>query len=251
MPADDERIGERFQQQTGYSRQTLGGWHLDWDHRPGDHKDYPDTQHLELPAPQRDDGPGLWSVLQRRRSVRRYDERSISAAELGQVLWAADGRTAEAGDLALRTAPSAGGLYPIETYVAIHDVTDISPGVWHYDVRRHRLDLVTGGDVRMPTAHAALDQPIAATSAAVFLWSAVFERTLWKYRQRGFRYMYMEAGHLAQNVALAAVATGLGTCQIAAIYDDEANALVGADGTSESVLYMSTLARPAGRPAAG
>jgi len=245
MRADDQRIGERFQRETRYSRDSLDGWQLDWANRPGDHKSYPQAPHVELPRPDREDGPGLWSLLQRRRSVRRYAEQGISAAELGQVLWAADGLTQQAGDLALRTAPSAGGLYPVETYVAVHDVADVEPGVWHYDVRGHRLDQVAAGDVRIATAHAALDQPIAATAAAVFLWTAVFERTLWKYRQRGFRYMYMEAGHLAQNVALAAVALGLGTCQIAAIYDDEANALVGADGTTESVLYMSTLARGA------
>lgn len=245
MRADDERLGERFQRETGYSRGELGGWQLDWARQPGDHKDYPAAPHLALPEPERDDGPGLWSLLQRRRSVRRYAEAGISAAELGQVLWAADGLTRDAGEIALRTAPSAGGLYPIETYVAVHDVSGVGPGVWHYDVRRHRLDRVAAGDVRVTTARAALDQPIAATAAAVFIWTAVFGRTLWKYRQRGFRYMYMEAGHLAQNAALAAVALGLGTCQIAAIYDDEANALVEADGTTETVLYMSTLARAA------
>jgi SagB-type dehydrogenase family enzyme len=245
MRADDERLGERFQRETSYSRGALGGWQLDWARRPGGHKDYPDAPHLELPEPERDDGPGLWSLLRRRRSVRRYAEAGISAAELGQVLWAADGMTRDAGEIVLRTAPSAGGLYPVETYVAVHDVSGVEPGVWHYDVRRHRLDQVAAGDVRVATARAALDQPIAATAAAVFIWTAVFERTLWKYRQRGFRYMYMEAGHLAQNAALAAVALGLGSCQIAAIYDDEANTLVDADGTTESVLYMSTLARGA------
>lgn len=244
MGSDDEQIGERFQQTTAYSRHALRGWQLDWASRPDDHKEYPDAPHTALPPPRREGGPGLWTVLQHRRSVRHYDERELSAEELGQVLWATDGLTRQAGDLALRTAPSAGGLFPIETYVAVHAVDGVEQGVWHYDLRRHRLDLVHAGDVRLATARAALDQPIAGTAAAVLLWSAVFERTLWKYRQRGFRYMYMEAGHLAQNAAVAAVALGLATCQIAALYDEEANALIGADGAGESVLYMSTLARP-------
>lgn len=78
----------------------------------------------------------------------------------------------------------------------------------------------------------------------VFIWSAVFDRSKWKYKQRAYRYIYLDAGHIAQNLALAAVALGLGSCQIAAIYDDEANDLPGLDGTGESVIYMSVVGRP-------
>jgi SagB-type dehydrogenase family enzyme len=197
-----------------------------------------------LDPPDREGGAGLWQLLQARHSVRDYAP-GLTLAELGQVLWAADGATAAAPGIVLRTAPSAGGLYPIETYVAAHDVSGLEPGLWHYDVFDHAVYQVRAGDQRTAVARAALDQQIAHDAAAVLLWSAVFERTTWKYRQRGYRYLYMEAGHIAQNVALAAVALGLGTCQIAAIYDAEANALVGCDGRGESVIYMSTLARAA------
>lgn len=238
-----DRPGESFQRATRYDRRTLRGWRLDWERQPSDHNEYPDDGRVPLPEPLRDDGPGLWSLLQRRRSGRRYAQEGLTLAELAQVLWAGDGMTLDADDMAFRSAPSAGALYPIETYVAVHQVADLAAGVWHYDVRRHALDPVRLGDMRLETARAALDQQIALTADAVLLWSAVFERTTWKYRQRGYRYMYMEAGHIAQNTALAALGLGLATCQIAALYDDEANALVGADGERESVLYMSTLAR--------
>jgi SagB-type dehydrogenase family enzyme len=240
----DERIGEEFQRRTAYDRNSLRGWQLDWARRPSLHKDHGNARRVELEPPDRAGGAGLWGLLQSRHSVRDYAP-GLTLAELGQVLWAADGATAAAPGIVLRTAPSAGGLYPIETYVAAHDVSGLKPGIWRYDVFGHALFQVRAGDQRPAVARAALDQQIAHDAAAVLLWSAVFERTTWKYRQRGYRYLYMEAGHIAQNVALAAVALGLATCQIAAIYDDEANALVGCDGSSESVIYMSTLARAA------
>lgn len=75
-------------------------------------------------------------------------------------------------------------------------------------------------------------------------WAAIFQRSKWKYHQRAYRYVYLDAGHIAQNVALAAVALGLGSCQVAALYDDEVDALLGVDGTEESVIYMTVVGRP-------
>lgn len=239
----ERAIGRLFQDETRYERRSLRGWQLDWDRRPSDHASYPAAGRVPLPEPRRSDGPGLWSLLQRRRSERRYRQAGITLAQLAQVLWAGDGLTLSVDDAALRTAPSAGALYPIETYVAAHQVEHLRPGVWHYDIRRHALDPVRDGDVRLETARAALDQEIAYAADAVLLWSGVFARTTWKYRQRGYRYVYMEAGHIAQNATLAAAALDLASCHIAALYDDEANALVGADGEHESVIYMTTLAR--------
>jgi SagB-type dehydrogenase family enzyme len=145
----------------------------------------------------------------------------------------------------LRAAPSAGALYPIETYVVVNAVSGIEPGVYHYGPERHELDLIRVGDFGPEFARAALDQRMAARASVVFAWTAVFERSKWKYKQRAYRYVYLDAGHIAQNVALAAVALGLGSCQIAAIYDDEANALLQVDGSSESTLYMTVVGRPA------
>lgn len=89
-----------------------------------------------------------------------------------------------------------------------------------------------------------MGQRMCATSDVVFVWTAVFARSTWKYGQRAYRYIYLDAGHVAQNLALGAVSLGLGSCQVAALYDDEVNQLVGVDGESESVLYMSIVGRP-------
>jgi SagB-type dehydrogenase family enzyme len=87
---------------------------------------------------------------------------------------------------------------------------------------------------------------MCAEAAVTFVWTGVFPRSKWKYKQRAYRYVYLDAGHVAENLALAAVALDLGSCQIAAIYDDEANALVGVDGFDESVIYMTALGVSAG-----
>ena len=125
----------------------------------------------------------------------------------------------------------------------IHDVEGIEPGVYHYGIEKHELDQLQTGDFQMEITRAALDQQIAAWANVVFVWTAVFGRSKWKYKQRAYRYVYLDAGHIAQNVALAAVAVGLGSCQIAALYDDEANALLGVDGVEESAIYMTVVGR--------
>jgi SagB-type dehydrogenase family enzyme len=131
----------------------------------------------------------------------------------------------------------------VETYLVVHSVEGIEPGVYHYAVETHELDQLKVGDFRTAVARAALDQKIAYRANVVFVWTVVFERSKWKYKQRAYRYVYLDAGHIAQNVALGAVALGLGSCQIAALYDDEANALLGVDGVDESVIYMTVVGR--------
>lgn len=186
----------------------------------------------------------MWDVLRKRRSMRRFQDVPLPEAELSQLLWAAQGITATLTDWGLRTAPSAGALYPVETYVVVHAVETIEPGVYHYAVEEHALDQLKAGDFRLDVARAALDQEMAYRADVVFVWTALFERSKWKYRQRAYRYVYLDAGHIAQNVALGAVALGLGSCQIAALYDDEANALLGVDGMEESTIYMTVVGRP-------
>ncbi|MDI9644673.1 MAG: SagB/ThcOx family dehydrogenase, partial [Candidatus Verstraetearchaeota archaeon] len=120
----------------------------------------------------------------------------------------------------------------------------IQSGLYHYAVRRHYLEEICLGELGAEVASAALDQSMCAEAAVVFLWSAVFARSKWKYRERAYRYIYLEAGHIAQNLALAAASLGLGSCQIAAFFDDELNKILGIDGTLESVIYLSSVGRP-------
>ncbi len=245
----DEPIGERYLRQTRHSRGHLVGGRMDWAHQPTWFKTYPEAPRVALPPQTSRFGApgdaGLLDALARRRSVREYGPPPLQLDELGGLLWAAAGVTARQMGFAFRTAPSAGGLFPIEHYVVANAVTGLEPGVYHYAVLDKALELLRGGDHRVAVAHAALDQAIAAEADAVFVWTAVLERSRWKYGQRFARYIFLDAGHIAENVALAAVALGLGSCQIAAFFDDEAAALLGVDEDEEPVVYMTTVGRPA------
>ncbi|MBN1315059.1 MAG: SagB/ThcOx family dehydrogenase [Anaerolineales bacterium] len=240
---NEKGIGDQYQQAMKYSRGKLSGGSLDWANKPGITKHYPDALCINLTEPKKTDGAPLWQVLKDRRSVRRFLDIPLAEQDVSQLLWAAQGITKRHPETPLRTAPSAGALYPVETYLAVHRVESIDPGIYHYNPLSHALEQLKPGDFRRQTAAAALDQHMAATANIVFIWTGVFPRSKWKYKQRAYRYVYLDAGHIAQNVALAAVALGLGSCQIAALYDDEANALIGVDGVEESVIYMTVIGR--------
>lgn len=240
----NKNLGDRFQQEIKYVRGRLPKADLDWANKPETFKRYPEAPQIKLSEPKLDGGIPLWRVIRERRSQRQYKPLPIEESQLSQMLWASQGITGGRGQMEVRAAPSAGALYPVETYLAIHRVEAIDPGVYHYDVRNHALECLMLGTFAIEAAAAALDQRMAATASVVFMWTAIFPRAKWKYKQRAYRYVYLDAGHIAQNLALAAVGLGLVTCQIAALYDDEVNSLLGVDGIDESILYMSTVGRP-------
>ncbi len=241
----NSRIGDDYLSSTKYQRGRLPGHRLDWSTKPPVYKQYPDAKPTSLPVPRIEDGSGIWSVLARRRSVRAYTQESITLSELSQLLWATQGITADVAGHQLRTAPSAGALYPIETYLSVNRVDDLQAGLYHYRVDKHQLELLKEGDFSGDVRRGALDQAMVERAAVVFIQSALFFRSKWKYLQRAYRYVFLDAGHIAQNLSLAAEALGLGSCQIGAIYDDEMNTLLGLDGVEESVIYMSSVGRPA------
>jgi SagB-type dehydrogenase family enzyme len=129
--------------------------------------------------------------------------------------------------------------------VVANNVKSLEPGVYHYAIQSHQLELLEQRDLRRQISAATLGQTMCATAAAVFIWTAVFGRCKWKYGQRAYRYIYLDAGHIAENLALAAVSLNLGTCEIGALYDDHVNAIIGIDGTKESTICMATVGSPA------
>jgi SagB-type dehydrogenase family enzyme len=235
--------GREFQRETKHRRDRLVGRYMDWDRKPGTYKEYPDRPSVALPEPKRREG-SLDGSLRARHSVRRFSGDPVSLEDLSYLLWACDGITRRERGYEFRTAPSAGALYPVETYVAVNDVEGLAPGIYHYSVKHHALEQVRKGHLGEELARAALDQGMCASAPVVLIWTAIFERSRWKYGERAYRYVYLDAGHMAQNLALAAVSLGLGSCQIAATYDDEVNELLGVDGEEESVLYLSVVGRP-------
>jgi len=237
--------GDLFQKETKYRRGELPGGFPDGKKKQEPYKIFSGVPKFKLSPPDLDRGGSLWEVLKKRRSVRRFRAEALAERDLSLLLWAAQGVTETRSGYALRTAPSAGALFPVETYLVIQDVEDFQQGVYHYDVRHHALDQLRAGDVREDIASAALDQDFLSSGNVVFVWTAFFERSKWKYRERAYRYVYLDAGHIAQNVALGATGLGLASCQIAAFYDDEVNAVVGADGVEESTIFMTVVGKPA------
>ncbi len=241
----DDGIGARFWRETRHHRGQHSGHRLDWAARPAPYKSYPAAQRIGLPLPAEGTDAGLFDSMARRRSVRRFAPEPLTLSELARLLWAAAGVSTVRDRIAFRTAPSAGALYPIETYVDVHRVDHLDAGLYHHNVVGNCLERLRRAQRGDETASAALDQRFLADAAVVFVWTAVFERCRWKYGERAFRYICLDAGHIAQNVALAAVGLGLGSCQIAAIYDDEADDLLGVDSEEEGVVYMTAVGRPA------
>lgn len=236
--------GDLFQKETKYFRGKLGGRPLLWHAKPETYKFYPKASKIKLEPPHKEGGMSLWQAIKKRRSIRNFRDEPVDQTTLSQLLWASQGITRESMGYEFRTCPSAGALYPVETYLVIHNIKGVGPGIYHYAVKDHELEQLQIGDFRNAVALASLDQDMAFAASVVFIWTAVFQRSKWKYNQRAYRYVYLDAGHIAQNLALAAVSLGLGTCQIGALYDDEVNSLLGIDGEEESVIYMTVVGRP-------
>jgi len=238
-------VGDRFQRETKYFPERMEGRRLDWAAKPELYKSYPGTAKVALPAFTPERPMPLDVALRQRRSVREFLAEPLSLGQVAYLLWASTGIARAEGGYEFRTAPSAGALYPIETYLVANELETLKPGLYHYAIRDHRLEQLVVADLRHAVASAALGQAMCAEAAAVFIWTAIFERSKWKYDQRAYRYIYLDAGHIAENLALAAVSLGLGSCQIGALFDDETNKILHLDGTSESVIYMSAVGVPA------
>ncbi|MDH7507704.1 MAG: SagB/ThcOx family dehydrogenase, partial [Candidatus Thermoplasmatota archaeon] len=209
--------------------------------KPSLYKTYPDSEKILLEKPQILSKSTLFDMLKKRKSIRDFSDKPLSMIQLSYLLWASTGMQRKEYGYEFRTAPSAGALYPIETYLVVNKVENINPGVYHYAIKEHILEKLKSGDFSIDVARAALDQFMCAKAAVVFVWSAVFNRSKCKYGQRAYRYIYLDAGHIAQNLALASTSLELGCCHIGAFYDDEVNKIIGVDGNNESVIYMSVV----------
>ncbi|MEM4250865.1 MAG: SagB/ThcOx family dehydrogenase [Candidatus Bathyarchaeia archaeon] len=192
-----------------------------------------------LMQPRKSSDTSLEEALLNRRSVRNYADGALTLDQLSQLLWAAQGLTSPQG---LRTAPSAGGLYPLEVYVVVGGVEGLSPGVYRYLPNSHSILRILDGDRRVKLAQASLDQSWVKDAAVDVIIAAAYERITVKYGERGVRYVHLEAGHAAQNVCLQAVALGLGAVPVGAFSDEQVARLLGLTG-EEIPLYIIPVGR--------
>lgn len=198
------------------------------------------TTVFTLPEPSKQGQRSLEECLFERKSIREFTSKPITVTQIGQILWAAQGRTNTEGH---RTAPSAGALYPLEILLATGIVQELETGAFRYIPDEHGLELIIKGEVRDELAVAALDQDCVRNGAAVLILTAIPERITGKYGQRGHLYMYMEAGHVAQNIYLQATALGLGTVAVGAFYDNTVKRILQLPPKKEP-LYILPIGHP-------
>ena len=212
-----------------------------WGQFPDLYKHYPDAPRVALPEPGLSAGRPTTNAIAERRSTREYSTQPMTAMELGQVLFLATGITADKWGQARRSAPSSGALYPIETYVVVHNVAGVERGIYHYALREHALEQVRAGDFRSDTVGQALGQEFLGECGAVLFLTQILQRMRPKYQDRSYRYGLLEAGHIGENGYLAATSLGLGACGVGAFADDDINAMLRIDGTDEAAVYMLAL----------
>jgi SagB-type dehydrogenase family enzyme len=214
---------------------------------PGQMKEYPAAQQHALPRP----GPvplAIGEAITRRRSCRRFAEQPLPLAALSTLLQNAYGLGEpylNGGQTMFdRPVPSGGGCYPLELYVLVRHVAGIPAGIHHYSARHHALEAL--GPLPKPEDLEALflSQPWVAKAHVVVIVTAVVSRLLYRYGDRGYRYLLIEAGHVGQNLALVATASGLGSLSLGGFFDDEASYMLGLDAAFELPLYGIALGVP-------
>lgn len=234
-------IMEDYQEQTKYDRKTLTPG-VNWNDRVSPYKVYENPiECVELKHTTEGKTVDFWKILNSRRSGRKYSTEELSFENLSLLFWSMNGISMKTENFDYRTSPSAGALYPVETYLVANRVENLEPGIYHHNVKDNKLEFIRDGYFGEELAHAALGQKICERSAAVFVWTAIPARSKWKYKERALRYIYLDAGHIAQNLHLAAEALGLGACMIGAFFDSEINNILSVDGENETVIYMASV----------
>jgi SagB-type dehydrogenase family enzyme len=190
---------------------------------------------IKLPAPAHDGNIAVEAAFWGRKSTRHYKEGRVDLMEISQLLWAAQGVARSGG---YRTCPSAGALYPLELQLVAGTVDGLPGGFYRYDCAGHAVVLENETDLRGDLASAALGQSMISRAPVTISISAIFDRTTRKYGERGIRYVFMEAGHAAQNIHLQAVALDMGTVVIGAFRDEEVKKVLSFDPDESPLLLM-------------
>ena len=205
---------------------------------------------IKLPNPQtiRVEHNDFRAILENRRSIREYSEESLSKDELSYLLWLTQGvkevKESPKNKVTLRTVPSAGARHPFETYLYINRVEGVQPGLYFYNASKHNLVLLDSDPETKDKLWLACNrQKMIKTSAVNFIWSVIPYRTAWRYGERTWRYIYLDAGHVCQNLYLAGESINCGVCGIGAFVDEFINEYLGLDGEDEYVIYLASLGK--------
>jgi len=186
----------------------------------------------------------LWDALHDRNTIRVYSSEEIHKWELSILLHYTQGVREKENGSNFRTVPSAGALHPFETRIVVNRVNGLEPGIYRYLPLDHALvkEECHSGD-HESVAKICRNPNLVASSAVSFIWTAVPERMIWKFGQRGWRYLFIEAGHICQNLYVVCAGLSLGVCAIGSYNDNDMNCILGIDGESEFCIYMASVGR--------
>jgi SagB-type dehydrogenase family enzyme len=202
---------------------------------------------IDLPKPADVAVPAmdLRAAVEGRRSLRKYAESALTLDELTYLLWVSQGvKHVSSRPSTARTIPSAGARHAFETLLLVNRVNGLAPGLYRYMAIENKLaKLPAPADINARITAACLGQSQVATSAVTFIWEAVVERMFWRYVERGYRYLHLDAGHVCQNLALGAEQLNCGICPIAAYDDDQLNGVLGLDGVQQFVIYLASVGK--------
>ena len=213
-------------------------------------KQYPDAESIPLPPPKFQRRIPVEDAITSRRSIRTFRDEPITLEELSTVLYLTAGVTRWISGaygiyrFPLRTYPSAGALQPVELYVSAHKVTGLRAGIYHYNPVNHSLEKLRDGDFSRTLIDIALGQEHAGQAPATIIMTVYWARTRWKYGDRAYRYAMLDAGFAGENLYLACIALGLGTCAIGAFYDEDLCKLLEIDCVDEIPVLLFPIGRP-------
>ncbi|MBN1287125.1 MAG: SagB/ThcOx family dehydrogenase [Anaerolineae bacterium] len=239
-------IGREFMHKTQYQFLGTSDQHQGKPQPPLELAYEGDAIPITLPAPESIEigKIDLTDAIRARRSVRRYADAPLALGELSYLLWATQGVRELGEHTTLRTVPSAGARHAFETYLLVNNVEGLAPGLYRYLALDHEIvRMDAGADIAEQVTAAALGQQFVKNDAATFIWTAVPYRMAWRYGERGYRYLHLDAGHVCQNLYLAVQAVGCGACAIAAFDDAALNAVLGIDGATQFAIYMATVGK--------
>ncbi|KTD18273.1 SagB/ThcOx family dehydrogenase [Legionella jordanis] len=204
---------------------------------PGMNVKTPSANEIKLANPAYTSNISIEEALNQRRSIREFKNKSVNLQQIAQLLWASQGITSKEG---FRTAPSAGALYPLEIYLVSGNIEKLPAGIYHYIPATHSLYKIKEGDVRNHLAEAALGQEVVRHAAASIVITAEFSQTINKYGEKGKQFVFMEAGHAAQNIYLQSISLALGTVSVGAFDENQLKIIL---GIKEIPLYILPVGR--------
>lgn len=201
-----------------------------------------------LPLPRFDDRilseSNILKLIKKRRSRRRFASTPLLPEELSYLLWATQGVTKVHNNGSMRTVPSAGGRHPYETYLVVKQVAGIEAGVYRYLPSTHELlFLFNHPSIEEEFYIATHKDRFISTAPVCFIWSCIPYRGEWRYNTKSHKSMLLDAGHICQNLYLAAESIGCGTCAIGGYYQQGMDQMLGLDGNEEFVVYLAPLGK--------